>query len=257
MILDLLDIIVIESNIEITEYVMESARFEVDGGNDKFIPIYEAAEETSKKENSNWISIIINKIKKFVTSTITSIRLAIKRFGTLRKINKVNKLATKIYSKNGFNNASIPTSSVQTEFYVVEKYTSGRIDYNKINDYIGYAEKMIYNEKIPKSFQDFEKDYLNIDQDITLNDRVTDVDVIAALNLTSKWLSAFVNSTTYLPACINRLADHGVPNTEIRKGFSTMISYMENALHSLYINVIKVANYFISHFNKDNENYSA
>lgn len=77
--------------IEMYEYVMESARFEIENGNTEYIAIFEEAEAAVNKENDNWFKRFISNAKKFVKSILQKVKMLfnkIKVFSIKKEVRK-------------------------------------------------------------------------------------------------------------------------------------------------------------------------
>ena len=78
--------------LDLYEYVMESAQFEIDNGNMEYTAIFEEAEAASKKENSNWIKKFIVNAKNFVKSIIQKVRMVFNKLKVASVQKKTEKL---------------------------------------------------------------------------------------------------------------------------------------------------------------------
>lgn len=75
MILDY-DIIALESNICVAEYVMESAQYEIDNGNSEFIAVYEEASASVNKSSDNWFQKLKKKATDFAKCALAKVKNA-------------------------------------------------------------------------------------------------------------------------------------------------------------------------------------
>lgn len=97
-ILDSYDIIATETSISIAEYAMESAQFEIDKGNDKFIPVYEAAKEKAAESNTNLLSKLKNKVVTFCKAAISKIKMVLNSIANKMRLKKTIKMDNKLAS---------------------------------------------------------------------------------------------------------------------------------------------------------------
>ena len=81
--------------LDLYEYVMESARFEIDNGNTEYIAIFEEAEASSNKENANWFKKFITNVKNFVKSIIQKVRMVFNKL----KVTSIQKKTEKLMKK--------------------------------------------------------------------------------------------------------------------------------------------------------------
>lgn len=97
-ILDSYDIVATEADISIAEYAMESAQFEIDNGNDNFIPIYEAAETSADKSNATFFQKLKKKISDFCKAAISKIRNILSAITNRMRMRKSIKTDNKLAS---------------------------------------------------------------------------------------------------------------------------------------------------------------
>lgn len=86
--------------IEIYEYVMESARFEIENGNNEYIAIFEEAEASVIKENDNWFKRFISNAKKFVKSILQKVKMLFNKIKVFSIKKKSEKLSEMLDKKN-------------------------------------------------------------------------------------------------------------------------------------------------------------
>ena len=96
MILNDYEHVIMESDLEILDYVIESAKFEIDNGNDSYMAVYEAASSSADKANDNWISKVINKIKIFCKSLIAKAKMILKQIVNKIRLLKAKKIKKKV-----------------------------------------------------------------------------------------------------------------------------------------------------------------
>ena len=78
--------------LDLYEYVMESAQFEIDNGNIEYTAIFEEAEAAANKENTNWFKKFISNAKNFVKSIIQKVRMVFNKLKVASVQKKTEKL---------------------------------------------------------------------------------------------------------------------------------------------------------------------
>lgn len=78
--------------LDLYEYVMESAQFEIDNGNTDYTAIFEEAEAAANKENTNWFKKFISNAKNFVKSIIQKVRMVFNKLKVASVQKKTEKL---------------------------------------------------------------------------------------------------------------------------------------------------------------------
>lgn len=78
--------------LDLYEYVMESAQFEIDNGNTEYTAIFEEAEAAANKENTNWFKKFISNAKNFVKSIIQKVRMVFNKLKVASVQKKTEKL---------------------------------------------------------------------------------------------------------------------------------------------------------------------
>lgn len=82
--------------LDLYEYVMESAQFEIDNGNTEYTAIFEEAEAAANKENVNWFNKFIINAKNFVKSIIQKVRMIFNKLKVISIQKKTEKLMKKM-----------------------------------------------------------------------------------------------------------------------------------------------------------------
>ena len=245
MILDSLDIIVIESNIEIADYILESAKYEIDAGNtDAFNRVYEAATNTSEKEKSNWAASIISKIKMFAKSAIAKLKMILNQLATkFRKVKAVR--IQKKMSSGKFDNKELGnTESIGSALSILQNYSSA-LSSKVGNCCVKFAEN-VRNKSVPKSKDEFIKSYLGINESKNSTSDVLAFNAAKGyIDNAVQYLTQLSNSTKDLGSSIKGLKDNGFGSSEIRYGISTMYNYMTSTVRDYYSSAMSVAKYFM------------
>lgn len=139
--------------IDLYEYVMESAQFEIDNGNSEFSIILEEAEVKVKKENDNWFASLKTKIIAFCKSIISKARMIISKIGNAKRIQQAKfagKKLDKAYILKG-NNIAGKQKDLEELNFLDKKLNS---DIGGINEII---EKLAKDPSAAKKNEDFEK----------------------------------------------------------------------------------------------------
>lgn len=247
MIFDSFDIYAIESNIEIADYVTESARFEIDSGNDLYISAFEEAMNTSEKMNDSWISKIISKIKMFAKSAIAKLKMVLNQLATrFRKVKAVR--IQKKLSSGKFDNKELKgetTNSIGSALALLQNYNSALS--SKVNNCCSKFAESVRNKKVPKSKDEFIKSYLdiNIDSKSSMSDAIPFNTAKNYIDNAVQYLTQLSNSTKDISSIINGLKENGIGSSEIRYGISTMYNHLASAVRDYYSAAMTVAKYFM------------
>lgn len=248
MIFDSLDIIAIESNIEIADYSMESAKFEIDCGNsDVFTSVYEAATNTSEKENINWVSSVISKIKMFAKSAIAKLKMVLNQLATkFRKVKAVR--IQKKMSSGKFDNKELKsegTESVGAALTILQNYGSALS--SKVSNCCAKFSDNVKSKNVPKSKDEFIKSYLgiNVNQKANTSDVLPFNTAKSYIDNAVQYLTQLSASTKDLGSVIKGLKENGLSSSEIRYGISTMYNYLTAVVRDYYFSAMSVAKYFM------------
>lgn len=139
--------------IDLYEYAMESAQFEIDNGRDEFIPIYEAAEANANKENDNWLKKIKTKIIAFCKAIISKAKMLISKIGNLARVAKAKSAIKKLdekYLMKGMNIAG-KQADIEELNFLDKKLGSDIVSISAI------IEKLAKDPSSAKKNDDFEK----------------------------------------------------------------------------------------------------
>lgn len=245
MIFDSLDIYAIESNI--ADYATESVRFEIDSGNDLYISAFEEAMNTSEKMNDSWISKIISKIKMFAKSAIAKLKMVLNQLATkFRKVKAVRiqkKLSSGKFDKNELKGDG--NESIGTALSTIQKY--GNSLATKVNDCCAKFMDYIRNKNVPKSKEEFNKVYLEINDSVKANtsDTLPFNTAKSYIDNAVNYLTNLSKSTANMGELVKKLKDDGIGSSEIRYGISTMYNHLASAVRDYYSAVMTVVKYFM------------
>lgn len=250
MILDSLDIIAIESNIEIADYVRESAQFEIDRGNTKYIAIFEEADATVEKRNESWLVKIVEKVKSFCRACANNIHAAIRRVGIIRKRVKIDKAISKVRNLNKFGVIrGKDLEKIITDLQTYHKYIDcdGDDFATKTKRIVGKTTLYIYDTDIPKTQKEFDEKYIKVSTAKLNIDSYDFVELEDDLDYVGDILNAFLSAMNGINALYRHLKSDGLSSAEIHRGVSTMLRYMTNSVNTVYKSIINVSKTFFAY----------
>ena len=91
------DMCAIESEMSLISYAMESAAFEIEMGNEEFIPVYEAAKSKASTKMVNWLNSIKAKAKLFARKMADAIKKFIIKLRIIATKKKVGRISNSLY----------------------------------------------------------------------------------------------------------------------------------------------------------------
>lgn len=258
MILTDYDIIAKESQLEVLDYVIESAKFEIANGNDSYMAVYEAATDQADKSNDNWFAKIANKIKMFVKSAIAKLKMILNQLATKFRTRKAVKIQKKLTSGKFDTKAA---STKDTSFDIANAISTMNSMENALADKTTSAcmkfSDAIRNGSIPKSKDDFKTSYLGITKNVgNIPNEVQFTDAKKFIDNAVKYLTNLSKSTADIKKCNDTLKQSGKSASEIRYGISTMFNFLTAYVKEYYENAMKVSKYFMSN-GVDSQNSAA
>ena len=258
MILSDYDIIAKESQLEVLDYVIESAKFEIANGNDSYMAVYEAATDQADKSNDNWFAKIANKIKMFVKSAIAKLKMVLNQLATKFRTRKAVKIQKKLTSGKFDAKA---TSTKNTSVNIVYAISTMNSLENALADKTTSAcmkfSESIRNGNIPKSKDDFKTSYLGVTKhNANIPNEVQFTDAKKFIDNAVKYLTNLSKSTADIKKCNDTLKQSGKSASEIRYGISTMFNFLTAYVKEYYENAMKVSKYFMSN-GVDSQNSAA
>lgn len=248
MILTDYDIIAKESQLEVLDYVIESAKFEIANGNDSYMAVYEAATDQADKSNDNWFAKIANKIKMFVKSAVAKLKMVLNQLATKFRTRKAVKIQKKLSSGKFDKKAA---STKDTSFDITNAISTMNSMENALADKTTSAcmkfSDAIRNGSIPKSKDDFKTSYLGITKNVgNIPNEVQFTDAKKFIDNAVKYLTNLSKSTADIKKCNDTLKQSGKSASEIRYGISTMFNFLTAYVKEYYENAMKVSKYFMS-----------
>lgn len=264
MILDSYDIIAIEANISIAEYAMESAQYEINNGNDEFIPVYEVAENSANKESDLWISKIINKVKVFVKSVISKIKMILNQFTLTSKRKNIDKMQKKL-EKNRHNRSDVfvkinkeiaSNLNTMVKYNLIKADEYGTVQHTlayEVNALPAYIMRCVRENEVPKSFNEFYKNYVDVlpkpeyaNKAYFKDDsELSEYNTISFLYDAETALKNLYLSTSKIYNYNKRLKNEGFKTSEIQYATSTIYNYMTILVTTFYKCAINVAKFFL------------
>ena len=239
---------IMESNLEILDYVIESVKFEIDNGNDSYMAVYEAASNSADKANDNYISKVINKIKIFCKSLIAKAKMILNKLATKFRLRKAVKMKSRVYDDK-FSRKGVTrnvSDDIKTKISSIMEYQDS-LDEKTPSACMKFVDS-IRNGNIPKSKDDFMKSYLNINLKSVNPKSIVSVDVWNVkkfIDNAVKYLTNLSNSTADVKKCSESLKQSGKSASEIRYGISTMYNFLTSVVKEYYDNAMSVSKYFM------------
>lgn len=248
MILNDYDVIANASQLEVLDYVIESAKFEIANGNDSYMAVYEAATDSANKSNENWFVKIAGKIKMFAKSAIAKLKMLLNQLATKFRTRKAVKIQKKLASGKFDKKVA---STKDTSFNIVYAISTMNAMENALSDKTASAcmkfVDVIRGGSIPKSKDDFKTSYLGVTKNIgNIPNEVQFADAKKFIDNAVKYLTNLSNSTSDIKKCNETLKQNGKSASEIRYGISTMYNFLTAVVKEYYENAMNVSKYFMS-----------
>lgn len=242
------------------EYVAESAKYEIDDGNDQYTAVYEAATDQANKLNGNWFAKFANKIKMFAKSAIEKLKLIINRFNIFfRKTRiimvnrKVEKLSTSIFIQiNEFDYTDFDGKNTKISISdAVRNLTSNALHgsaniYNEssIYDYIASGKNVKDKKEVAKEF------FISHEQLERKSDYVLKRDITTIGKFMQDLLSHLVKCPSTINGVSERLRKDNMTQSEIRYSLSALYNTITSIVKILYDNTMRLIKYFIDNSKK-------
>ena len=236
------DMVAIEANLDTIDYALESARLEYDmSGDDRYVPVIEAAEEKQKGGIKDWFSTMAKKISLFVKNAIQSVRMMLSRVANAVRLKKANKMSGKLKDMS-----LEPSAKISGDVYAaLSKGLLIRPDV-KINELIGnFIETLKNDGSISKEVKQDEKDKLFNTKRVGGKSEHAPVNAAKAkyfLDDAVKYLSALGKSFPKAKERINQENANGVEKGIIRVATTSAYNVVTSAVKEYYSNAMKVAN---------------
>ena len=247
MILNDYDIISLESKLTVLEYVSESAKFEIDFGNDAYSAVYEEAAENIDTANTSWASKIANKIKMFAKSAIAKLKMILNQVVNKFRVLKAKHLSSKLI-RGKYDEVGIFLESERIKAIMAKMGAYDNCLPDKVNNACMKFVDVIKNDKIPKSQEEFTKEYLKLKISKIASIAYFDLDfsdVKQYLDNSVSYLTALSKSTTDIKKCSDTLKQSGKSGSEIRYGISTMFNFLATSVKDYFKIAVHYANRFM------------
>ena len=265
MIFDSLDIYAIESQIEIADYVRESAQFEIESSNNNaFVSIYEAATNISEKENTNWVSSVISKIKMFAKSAIAKLKMILNQLFLGRKRKTVERIQKKL-ARRSHDTSMVYVkinSAIAADLNTLVKYNLIKADdfgyFEKVvseemSRAPAYIERCVRNNEVPKNFNTFYKSFVDTTETPKYADKaffktgseLSENDTIDFINTTEEILKELYMSTAKISKTNEKLKSEGHTSSKIRYATSVIYNHLTTIASNYYKSAISVAKFFL------------
>lgn len=238
------DMVAIEANLDTIDYALESARLEYDmSGDDRYVPVIEAAEEKQKSGIKDWFSTMAKKISLFVKNAIQSVRMMLSRVANAVRLKKANKMKKKMGNVSSVSaniaDAKIPASVIDA----LKKGISGDIDTRIKNLIDSFTVKLQKDGSISKDFKQTMKDgmYKVASEGEASKDVVVE-EIKPILDNAVNYLGKLGKSFPKAKAIINEKNAQGVDKGIIRVATTTTYSIMTSVVKEYYSGAMKVAN---------------
>ena len=246
MILNDYDIISLESKLTVLEYVSESAKFEIDSGNDVYSAVYEEATENIDTANASWASKIANKIKMFAKSAIAKLKMILNQVMNKFRMLKAKHLSSKL-TRGKYDEVGIGLHSKTVKAFMTKMSAYDNCLPDKVNNACMKFVDVIKNDKIPKSQEEFNKEYLKpkiSKLDSMFNLSIGFNEAKRYLDNSISYLTALSKSTADIKKCSDTLKQSGKSGSEIRYGISTMFNFLATSVKDYF----KIAVYYANRF---------
>lgn len=236
------DMVAIEANLDTIDYALESARLEYDmSGDDRYVPVIEAAEEKQKGGIKDWFNTMAKKVSLFVKNAIQSVRMMLSRVANAARLKKANKMSGKLKDMS-----LEPAVKISGDVYsALSRGLNIRPD-AKINELIGtFIDTLKKDGSISKEIKQDEKDKLFNTKVVGGKSEHSPVNAARAkyfLDDAVKYLSALGKSFPKAKERINQENAKGVDKGIIRVATTSAYNVVTAAVKEYYSAAMKVAN---------------
>ena len=239
------DMVAIEANLDTIDYALESARLEYDmSGDDRYVPVIEAAEEKQKSGIKDWFSTMAKKISLFVKNAIQSVRMMLSRVANAVRLKKANKMKDKL-GKVSIDKANIADAKISSNmFNALSKGISGNVDQRIVNLINNFSATLGNEGSITKEIKkDAKSQIFSIPSgESEASKDVLVEDVKPMLDKAVDYLGRLGKSFPKAKETINKLNAQGIDKGIIRVATTTAYNVMTSAVKEYYAGAMKVAN---------------
>lgn len=231
---------------ELYEYVMESALFEVDSGDNRYQAVYEAAEEKADKTNDSFFAKLKARIVNFCRSIISKAKMIISRIGNLRRAKAAKKALNKLTAddpKKGPNlkkgtAISGAGKNIAELNFLTDKLNSdipaiGSLIEKLVEDSSSEYEKISYNNRSNARKMNSDLGFVDFDEMKTYLDSIV------------KYANQLNQSIKNIDGIRTKLKSAGYSASQIRIGISSVYSGITKYLKKYYDEVMTVYSNFV------------
>ena len=238
------DMVAIEANLDTIDYALESARLEYDmSGDDRYVPVIEAAEEKQKSGIKDWFSTMAKKISLFVKNAIQSVRMMLSRVANAVRLKKANKMKDKLGNVKSVN-PNIADAKIPAGVYeAAKKGINGDITTvitKTIDSFeIGLKRSGSIDKTVKKQIKD---GIYSVKNDSGAMGAVITENVKPILDQVVKCLGELGKSFPKAKERINQKNAQGVDKGIIRVSVTTAYNVVTAAVKEYYADAMKIAN---------------
>lgn len=236
------ELIAAEATVGAAEYAIESASFEIDNGNDEFIPIVEAALSKAKDGFSNWFESLKKKVITFVRAATQTVRAMLSRVSNAARIAKAKGMIKTLDKKVEKSATGIATIQASTHAYL-DAGLLVPVDAAISMIVTGAINAMKKNDGVPETFKDSMAKKISAPK-TTKGKGVVPVNVGMAkayLDKAVKYLQALSKSFPKAKELINKLNAEDAERGQIRTAVTIAYNICTASLREYYKTAMQAA----------------
>ena len=236
------ELIAAEATVGAAEYAIESASFEIDNGNDEFIPIVEAALSKAKSNFGSWFEALKKKVITFVRAATQTIRAMMSRVSNAARITKAKGMIKTLDKKAEKSATGVTTIQASTHAYL-DAGLLIPIDAAISTIVTGAITSMKKSDGVPETFKESMAKKISAPK-VTKGKGVVPVTVGMAkayLDKSVKYLQALSKSFPKAKELINRLNAEDNERGQIRTAVTVAYNICTASLREYYKTAMQVA----------------
>ena len=236
------DLIAAEATVGAAEYAIESASFEIDNGNDEFIPIVEAALSKAKDGFSNWFESLKKKVITFVRAATQTVRAMMSRVSNAARITKAKGMIKTLDKKAEKSATGVTTIQASTHAYL-DAGLLVPVDTAISMIVIGAINAMKKNGGVPETFKDSMAKKISAPK-VTKGKGVVPVTIGMAktyLDKAVKYLQVLSKSFQTVKELINKLNTENAERGQIRTAVTIAYNICTASLREYYKTAMQTA----------------
>lgn len=236
------ELIAAEATVGAAEYAIESASFEIDNGNDEFIPIVEAALSKAKANFGSWFEALKKKVITFVRAATQTIRAMMSRVSNAARITKAKGMIKALDKKAEKSATGVTTIQASTHAYL-DAGLLIPVDAAISMIVTGAINTMKKNDGVPETFKDSMAKKISAPK-VTKGKGVVPVTIGMAkayLDKSVKYLQALSKSFPKAKELINRLNAEDNERGQIRTAVTVAYNICTASLREYYKTSMHVA----------------